>query len=626
MDDLLHSLGTPGKGTHSRTRPEVEVSAGQGAAFEAAFESLPATGDEWAALVATREDVTPDVIVQLGGDEKTELNAPFNQPIVSTEAEDAALIETKALNDAAELIPSRVGAANPVVQVAKMPSQMAAVVSILAAEPISFDGRAGQVAPSTGLQAEAALDEVFDIVPSKSAPASGDMAKQVAPVSPPTGNAMADTKSLKPNDPQITGKVEARSSVAVPGLDEQSAPPRVPRSTLPLTHPGQKSPLENNVSFSDRNLLAPVSESARQNRMGDQKAHSVRSPEFADSTEARAKTLGPIAAVGSSQTTVTDSPSSNQQAPTTTPLLTRSDTLPLADEATKSLARGPETAEPRRSLSAQIPEREAATDTRLAKTDLPVRANSPQSPPPTLPNAPQTATPQWTSLPVEDEARPQLPRIGDPTPERTGRWTTVPTTHSGQAISAPMPSVLQSNASVAATSIPADPGAEPLTDLDFTVQSMSTTTTGGISSSAFSLTQAPSATAQVIAQQIAAALSRTPSASDTPLELALDPPELGRLRMQITEIAGVMTLMIQAERPETADLMRRHLDLLAQEFAQEGMDAPSVHISGESADENGHSSRDEHPDQTTPLLLDENSDTSNPQSIHTASSGLDLRL
>ena len=63
------------------------------------------------------------------------------------------------------------------------------------------------------------------------------------------------------------------------------------------------------------------------------------------------------------------------------------------------------------------------------------------------------------------------------------------------------------------------------------------------------------------------------------LDLALDPPELGRLRLSFTEINGMLTLVIAAERPETADLMRRNFGLLIQEFARAGVDAPMVSIS-----------------------------------------------
>ncbi|WP_168193216.1 flagellar hook-length control protein FliK [Rhodophyticola sp. CCM32] len=79
--------------------------------------------------------------------------------------------------------------------------------------------------------------------------------------------------------------------------------------------------------------------------------------------------------------------------------------------------------------------------------------------------------------------------------------------------------------------------------------------------------------AQSAATQMAAALH--PQAGrpvlDHPTEIALDPPELGRVRMVFNQIDGVMALSITADRPETLDLMRRHADLLAQEFFRAGL-------------------------------------------------------
>jgi flagellar hook-length control protein FliK len=92
----------------------------------------------------------------------------------------------------------------------------------------------------------------------------------------------------------------------------------------------------------------------------------------------------------------------------------------------------------------------------------------------------------------------------------------------------------------------------------------------------------PPAMAQTAANQIVASLPRPLSELGTgPLEVALDPPELGRVRLSLVEVAGAMTLSITAERPETAELMRRHLDLLAQEFTRSGLDAPSVRVGTE---------------------------------------------
>jgi flagellar hook-length control protein FliK len=68
------------------------------------------------------------------------------------------------------------------------------------------------------------------------------------------------------------------------------------------------------------------------------------------------------------------------------------------------------------------------------------------------------------------------------------------------------------------------------------------------------------------------------------LEIALDPPELGRVRLSLVETGGVMVVSILADRPETADLMRRHLDILAQEFARSGLEPPQVRIGAGSAE------------------------------------------
>jgi len=86
----------------------------------------------------------------------------------------------------------------------------------------------------------------------------------------------------------------------------------------------------------------------------------------------------------------------------------------------------------------------------------------------------------------------------------------------------------------------------------------------------------PPMMARSIAQG-AASLSRDPGAM---LEIALDPPELGRVRLSFVEVNGALGLSIVADRPETVELMRRHLAVLADEFARAGLDAPSVDISG----------------------------------------------
>ncbi|CUH59145.1 flagellar hook-length control protein FliK [Thalassobacter stenotrophicus] len=55
-----------------------------------------------------------------------------------------------------------------------------------------------------------------------------------------------------------------------------------------------------------------------------------------------------------------------------------------------------------------------------------------------------------------------------------------------------------------------------------------------------------------------------------PLEIALDPPELGQVRMVLQTSEATTTLLIIADRPETAELMRRHANFLHEAFAEEG--------------------------------------------------------
>ncbi len=67
-----------------------------------------------------------------------------------------------------------------------------------------------------------------------------------------------------------------------------------------------------------------------------------------------------------------------------------------------------------------------------------------------------------------------------------------------------------------------------------------------------------------IAVQIAQAMRQ--GGADRPMELVLSPAELGRVRISMQAGDGAMMVHVMADRPETLDLMRRHIDILAQEF------------------------------------------------------------
>ncbi|WP_439104407.1 flagellar hook-length control protein FliK [Celeribacter marinus] len=76
-----------------------------------------------------------------------------------------------------------------------------------------------------------------------------------------------------------------------------------------------------------------------------------------------------------------------------------------------------------------------------------------------------------------------------------------------------------------------------------------------------------------IAGQIAEAARQLP---DRPVEITLTPEELGRVRLtfQVSE-TGAMTVVVQADRTETADLMRRNIHTLQQDFAAMGYEGSS---------------------------------------------------
>lgn len=70
-----------------------------------------------------------------------------------------------------------------------------------------------------------------------------------------------------------------------------------------------------------------------------------------------------------------------------------------------------------------------------------------------------------------------------------------------------------------------------------------------------------------LGRQLAASLT---DLSGRSVEVTLAPEELGRVTMTIASGDGGLTLTLFAERPETLDLMRRHIDQLAQEFRDLG--------------------------------------------------------
>jgi len=82
--------------------------------------------------------------------------------------------------------------------------------------------------------------------------------------------------------------------------------------------------------------------------------------------------------------------------------------------------------------------------------------------------------------------------------------------------------------------------------------------------------QGPAEHAQPVLQHL---VQTAPAGGGAEVEVTLSPGELGHLRMTLLPDDGAMTLTILAERAETLDLMRRHIDELAGDLRDLGFGA-----------------------------------------------------
>ena len=130
----------------------------------------------------------------------------------------------------------------------------------------------------------------------------------------------------------------------------------------------------------------------------------------------------------------------------------------------------------------------------------------------------------------------------------------------------------------------------------------------------------------IVAQQIAEAIKASTKGS---VEIALNPVELGRVRMVLSPSEAGLTLNILAERPDTLDLMRRNIDDLSRSFAELGYEDVSFSFeqNDQTADDSAH--LDEAQDQMR--VETEMSDaavtlTLSPPRLAIAPDGIDMRL
>lgn len=127
----------------------------------------------------------------------------------------------------------------------------------------------------------------------------------------------------------------------------------------------------------------------------------------------------------------------------------------------------------------------------------------------------------------------------------------------------------------------------------------------------------------MIGRQMAEILQRFP---DRPVELSLNPEELGRVRLSISTAEGGITVHVLAERPETLDLMRRHIDQLAREFQALGYQSINFAFNEGQSDQNTGSNGDGNTAPSSDAGANELQAEPAVPIMMTPSSGVDLRL
>ena len=110
---------------------------------------------------------------------------------------------------------------------------------------------------------------------------------------------------------------------------------------------------------------------------------------------------------------------------------------------------------------------------------------------------------------------------------------------------------------------------------------------------------------------------------DGKVELSLNPEELGRVRVSLSIQDGGVSVTILADRPETADLMRRHVDQLAEEFRSLGFDTVDFSFDKDSSQNTSDGGSEMTPNEEAET---DNLKRSLPSAQSASATGLDIRV
>lgn len=129
-------------------------------------------------------------------------------------------------------------------------------------------------------------------------------------------------------------------------------------------------------------------------------------------------------------------------------------------------------------------------------------------------------------------------------------------------------------------------------------------------------------TPMMISRQMAEALQRLP---DRPIEISLNPSELGKIRMSVSAAEASITVSVLVERPETLELMRRNIDVLTKEFQLIGYESINFAFSGGNS-QNASDQDHEDPSNLKSVVLDVDGTSIDKPTRKVQVQGLDLRL
>jgi flagellar hook-length control protein FliK len=137
--------------------------------------------------------------------------------------------------------------------------------------------------------------------------------------------------------------------------------------------------------------------------------------------------------------------------------------------------------------------------------------------------------------------------------------------------------------------------------------------------------QATAPLAHHVARQVAEAMQQMPN---LPVEITLSPEELGRVRMSLSSTEAGIVVNVLTERPETADLMRRHISNLEAAFQEIGYSDISFafHGGAEAQDDTSDGGSNNEPNELFAPAEDESGEVAQITLNTGPAQGLDLRL